>query len=255
MSTGPTGPVAGPLAGIVVVLVRTEGARNAGSVARLCGNFGCALRFVDVKADLAIKDAWQMAHPCEALLDEAPRLASLGAALQDVSLAVATSGKLSSVLNTPPLDVDKARLLLPAPGEKLALVFGNERVGLSLDEAALCPRVLRLPTPGPVDSLNLSHAVAVALTLLSSAASSSSSSSVSSSGAPTSSSSPTRASQPARAALLSTWEDALDARGFYRATTRAQMAPRLRELVDKMDLSERDAVLMRDLFKRLGGLS
>ena len=59
----------------------------------------------------------------------------------------------------------------------------------------------------------------------------------------------------ARAALLSTWEDALAARGFYRATTREQMAPRLRELVDKMDISERDTVLMRDMLKRLGGIS
>ncbi len=233
----------GPLQGIVVVLVRTEGARNAGSVARLCGNFGAALRFVDVKADLATKDAWQMAHPCEALLDEAPRFATLSAALHDVALAVGTSGKISSAISAAPLDVARARLLLPPPGEKLALVFGNERVGLSLDEAALCPRVIRLPTPGPVDSLNLSHAVAVTLTLLSSASSS----------APGQKSEP-RASSPARAALLTTWEDALSARGFYRATTREQMSPRLRELLDKMDISERDTVLLRDMLKRLGGL-
>lgn len=226
------------LRGVVVVLVRTEGARNAGSVARLCGNFGVELRLVDVKADLHTKDAWQMAHPCEALLDQAPRFASLPEALHDVALAVATSGKISDALSGAALDVDRARLLLPAPADRLALVFGNERTGLALEEAACCPRVVRLPTPGPVDSLNLSHAVAVALTLLWEAANQQQAQ--------------RRASSSGRSALLSTWEDALDAAGFYRKTTRAQFQPRLQEILDKMDISERDAALLRDMFQRLG---
>ncbi len=225
------------LAGVVVVLVRTEGPRNAGSVARLCGNFGVELRLVDVDVDLRTKEAWQMAHPCEALLDEAPRFASLADALADAALAVALSGKISGALAGPALDVDRARLLLPAPSERLALVFGNERTGLSLMEAACCARVLRLPTPGPVDSLNLSHAVAVTLTLLAAAGEQSV--------AP-------RATMAARAALLSTWEDALQSAGFYQTTTRGEFHPRLQEILQKMDVSERDAALLRDMFRRLG---
>ncbi|MDP2343612.1 MAG: RNA methyltransferase [Deltaproteobacteria bacterium] len=227
------------LDGIVVVLVRTEGARNAGSVARLCGNFGVELRLVDVQCELRLKDAWQMAHPCETLLDDAARFASLPEALADTALAVATSGKISGALAGAALDVDQARLFLPAPGEKLALVFGNERTGLSLEEAACCPRLLRLPTPGPVDSLNLSHAVAVALTLLAAA--------VDDDPQPQ-----RRASTSRRAALLQAWEDALQNVGFYRATTRAEFGPRLREILSKMDVSERDAVILRDMFQRLG---
>jgi TrmH family RNA methyltransferase len=226
-----------PLAGVVVVLVRTEGARNAGSVARLCGNFGVGLRLVDVQCELKLKDAWQMAHPCESLLDDAARFSSLPEAIADCALAVATSGKISGALAGAALDVDQARLFLPAPGEQLALVFGNERTGLSLEEAACCPRLLRLPTPGPVDSFNLSHAVAVALTLLASAVDDDDDD--------------TRASAAARAALLLAWEDALEKRGFYRATSREQFGPRLREILSKMDVSERDAVILRDMFKRL----
>lgn len=225
------------LSDVVVVLVRTEGARNAGSVARLCGNFGCVLRFVDVKADLDTKDALQMAHPCEDLLLAAERFSSVDDAIADCAFSVATSGKISDAMIAPALDVERAGLLRPAPGEKLAFVFGNERTGLAKEEAARCQRILRLPTPGTVDSLNLSHAVAVALTLLSS-----------------SDPPEPRASSSARTALLSTWDAALSARGFYKSTTSQQMQPRLRELLSKMDLSERDTVLMRDMLAALGGL-
>ena len=223
--------------GVVVVLVRTEGSRNAGSVARLCGNFGATLRFVDVKADLDCKDALQMAHPCEDLLLAAQRFPSLDEAIADCALAVATSGKISEAISGPALDADRAALLRPAPDERLALVFGNERTGLAKEEAARCPRILRLPTPGPVDSFNLSHAVAVALTLLSMAPAA----------AP-------RAKAETRSSLLKTWDQALAARGFFKATTSAQMEPRLRELLSKMDLSERDTTLMRDMLQCLGGL-
>ena len=41
----------------VVVLVRTEGPLNLGSVARLCGNYGCELRLVDVVAAADSREA------------------------------------------------------------------------------------------------------------------------------------------------------------------------------------------------------
>lgn len=223
---------------IVVVLVRCEGARNAGSVARLCGNFGALLRFVSTTADLDSKDALQMAHPCEKLLLESEHFTSVDDAVRDCALSVATSGKIDEAMQGPPLDVDQAARLRPAPGDKVALVFGNERTGLAKHEADACARTLRLPTPGPVDSLNLSSAVAVALTLLSA-----------------SSSTETRASSSARAALLSTLSQAMTARGFFKnGNTPERMQPRLQELLDKMDLSPRDVVLLGDILRCLGGL-
>jgi tRNA C32,U32 (ribose-2'-O)-methylase TrmJ len=173
----------------------------------------------------------------EDLLLAAQRFPSLDEAIADCALAVATSGKISEAISGPALDADRAALLRPAPDERLALVFGNERTGLAKEEAARCPRILRLPTPGPVDSFNLSHAVAVALTLLSMAPAA----------AP-------RAKAETRSSLLKTWDQALAARGFFKATTSAQMEPRLRELLSKMDLSERDTTLMRDMLQCLGGL-
>lgn len=226
---------------LVVVLVRSEGPLNVGSVARLCGNFGCSLRLVEPLMDRSIPDCIKMAHPSEALLAAAPVFGTLQDALADVSLAVATSSKISEAATAPWLSVARARLLIPQSGEKVALVFGNERTGLATEEAALCPRVVRLPTPGPTESLNLSHSVAVMLTLFSAAAERAGDD--------------FRASKPSRDALVQLLSRELDARGFFKggARARASFQPRLQELADKMDLSERDLVLLQDVLLVLMG--
>lgn len=228
---------------LVVVLVRSEGPLNVGSVARLCGNFGCSLRLVEPLTDRALQDAIKMAHPSEVLLFEAPIFATLKEALADVSLAVATSSKIAEAATAPWLTVARARLLLPQAGEKVALVFGNERTGLSIDEAELCPRVVRLPTPGPTESLNLSHSVAVMLTLFCAAAEGSDEDQG------------FRASKPSRDALVQTLNQQLFESGFFKGGARSRDAfvPRLQELTDKMDLSERDLVLLRDMLSVIAG--
>lgn len=228
---------------LVVVLVRSEGPLNIGSVARLCGNFGCALRLVAPLADRSTKEAVMMAHPSEALLANAPVFPTLREALADVALAVATSSKISEAATAPWLSVARARLLIPQAQEKVALVFGNERTGLSTEEAALCPRVVRLPTPGPTESFNLSHSVAVTLTLFSAAAEG------------TDVTADFRASKSSRDALTTLVTEQLDARGFFKGGDRARASfkPRLQELADKMDLSERDLVLLQDVLLVIGG--
>lgn len=224
---------------LVVVLVRPEGPLNVGSVARLCGNFGCSLRLVQPLISVHQSDAMKMAHPSQVLLEQAPVFATMRDALADVSLAMATSSKLAEATAAPWLSVERASLLLPPARERLALVFGNERTGLSVDEAALCPRVVRLPTPGPTESLNLSHAVAVTLTLFAAASEVKQDEG--------------RAEQRARQALKALLTEQLDARGFFKGGARARegFQPRLQELLDKMDLTERDLVLLTDLVRVL----
>ncbi|HEY1098174.1 MAG TPA: TrmH family RNA methyltransferase [Myxococcota bacterium] len=214
---------------VVVVLVRSKGPLNVGSAARLCGNFGVGLRLVDVIADTESKDAIKMSHPSEQVLIDAPRFSSLKDAVADCELVVGTSQKIASAVAGPVLDADVAAGLFTEG--TLALVFGNERTGLSVDEAAVCQRVLRLPVDG---SMNLSHAVACALTVLALAKNSTTTT--------------TRASPSSRAALLSAWSQALAAHGFHKDSDPAQFQPRLVEMIDKMDISARDATIMAGMF-------
>lgn len=226
---------------LVVVLVRTEGSLNLGSVARLCGNFGCVLRLVDVVADATSREAVMMAHPSERVLEGAARFGTLAEALTDVDLAVGTSSKIVTARDAPPLTVARARLLFPGAGRKIALVFGNERLGLKLDEAACCHRVVRLFTPGPEPSMNLSHAVAVALEIFALAALDE----ASAAGAEAN----TRAAPAAREQLLAEWLGALEGAGYFKVQTPAGFAPRMREIVDKMDVSDRDVELLRGMLR------
>lgn len=225
-----------PLKDLVVILVTTEGSENAGSVARLCGNFGCALRFVDVRARLDCHDARKMANPCIVLLDEAPHFPTLAEAIADCTMVVATSGKIAQAMDQDPLDVARAARLWPPSGERCAIVFGNERTGLSVEDAGLCHRVVRLPTPGSAESFNLASAVAVTLTMFAEAGRQAAT---------------PRASLETRTALLQTFEDKLLERGFYKGASPAGFRPRLQELVHKMDLTTRDAALMADLLTAL----
>lgn len=222
-----------------MVLVRTEGSLNLGSVARLCGNFGVQLRLVDLRADATSREAIMMAHPSEHILAGALRFATLQEALTDVELAVGTSSKIAVARDGPSLDVDRARALLPSSntGEaRIAFVFGNERTGMLVDEAALCHRTVRLEVPGPEPSMNLSHAVAVVLEVLALAALVDAE---------------PRATTAKKEALFRAWSSTLEGAGYFKQATPASFAPRLREIVDKMDVSERDVELLLGMLRVL----
>ena len=181
-----------------------------------------------------------MAHPSEHVLERAPRFATLAEALADVDVAVGKSSKIVSARDAPALDLERARALLPSATSKTAFVFGNERTGMKLDEAALCQRVVRLQTPGPEPSMNLSHAVAVVLEIVALSALVDVD---------------PRAPAVVKERLLEEWLGTLDGAGYFKASTPAYFAPRLREILDKMDVSERDVELLRGMFRFLADRS
>jgi tRNA/rRNA methyltransferase len=219
-----------PLAHVTVVLVRTEGPLNLGSVARLCGNYGCGLRLVEPRCDRLGREAVMMGHPSHALLRDAPVFATLAEAVADLEAVVGTSGRLHDARLAPVLDVATARRLLPAPPDRMGLVFGNERDGLSVGEGAVCQRLVRLHTPGPHQSLNLSHAVASTLSLLCAAAADE----------------PATAplSARARARLLDDGLAVLARTTFFRSSTPTHFRRKLAALVDRLSLTDHDAELL-----------
>lgn len=226
---------------VVVVLVRSHSAGNVGSVARLCGNYGCKLRLVAPQCSPVSKEARMFAAGDLRPLDEMQIFADLKAALADIDVSVGTSSKLQTAKETPVLDVVSAARCLPGKDERVAFVFGNERDGLSIDEGALCHRVVRLHTPGYHDSLNLSHAVGAVLALLTAATS-------------TSVTPPTLATK-ARERLIDDWNAQLHDRGYFKSTTAAVFRPRLARLVDAMQLDDRDAALLQGMLRALSSTS
>ena len=55
----------------------------------------------------------------------------------------------------------RAKLMLPAPAERVALVFGNETTGLSNEEVQRCHAAVTIPANPEFSSLNLGAAVQV----------------------------------------------------------------------------------------------
>ncbi|MEB3319059.1 MAG: TrmH family RNA methyltransferase [Cyanobacteriota bacterium] len=157
-----------------LVLVEPLGARNVGSVARLCANFAVdQLRLVAPRCDPFSAEARQMAVHGVSQLERAVIFPDLASALVDCRRVVAATGRLEGApLPLRPPAEALAWLLAPelvptgavaVPDGAAALVFGREDRGLSNGELLAAGCLLHIPAADTYPSLNLSHAVAVAL--------------------------------------------------------------------------------------------
>jgi len=151
-----------------LVLVRTHSPGNLGSCARTAKAFGAALVLVAPSADRAHADARAYASGAEDLLDEAPALDALDAVERDHDLLVAfTSLRGRRERGLPPRTTWAAARRRTGAGDRVALVFGPERSGLTTAELARCSARLTLPTRPGFPTLALPQAAAAALALLS----------------------------------------------------------------------------------------
>lgn len=227
-----------------VVLVRPEGPINVGSVARLVKNFAAAsLRLVAPVADIAGREARMFAGQAQDVLATAQVFRTLPEALCDVGLVIGTSSKLRGVRQHRALDAAYARALSPRSGERpVALVFGNEADGLSREEASVCQRLVRIPTSGAYDSLNLSHAVAIALALFAAPQPAVEAGAQKGRRA-------TPASEAFRAQLERDWLDGLEQAGYFHRNTRESFAPRIAELLARLSPSDEDARLLASMWR------
>eukprot|EP01065_Artemidia_motanka_P026910 TRINITY_DN32148_c0_g1_i1.p1 TRINITY_DN32148_c0_g1~~TRINITY_DN32148_c0_g1_i1.p1 ORF type:complete len:441 (+),score=155.69 TRINITY_DN32148_c0_g1_i1:61-1383(+) len=97
------------------------------------------------------------------LLHRARVVATLPEALRGCGTAVAFSGKQGDKYRKPTADIPRLQALCSSGGPSVALVFGNESLGLSSNDVLLCSQVCTLDTTTRCTSLNLSHAVGVVL--------------------------------------------------------------------------------------------
>ncbi len=157
-----------------VVLCRPEESRNVGSVCRAMKNMGFSdLRIVGKKEDfdevqvktlaLGAFDIWEKASFFP------PDVSGLEAAVSDCSVAAGTTrrkGKRRKAFGLTP-EQFSSNIKASASGAKVAVVFGNERTGLTDEELDVCSLSVSIPTSPDFGSLNLSHAVQVILYVLS----------------------------------------------------------------------------------------
>lgn len=155
------------LSRIRVVLVGPSHPGNIGAVARAMKTMGLR-RLVVVEprepAFARAPEAIAFASGAHDLLEAAEVVQSLNQALAGTVMQLATAS-MPREFAALPLDPDTAATQLIAQlrdsAEPVALVFGTERVGLSITQAQMCSHFASIPTAPGCDSLNLAQAVQV----------------------------------------------------------------------------------------------
>ena len=147
-----------------MVLVSPRNPLNIGAAARAMSNFGF-LRLGVVNAyDVAFREA-RSAVGASAVVENAVEYSSIGEAVADCSVVVGTTAIGHRQLQHPLRRLEYGGRLIrrELAGERVALLFGSEKFGLSNDDLSWCHWLIRIPTRDEHGTMNLGQAVAVCL--------------------------------------------------------------------------------------------
>jgi tRNA/rRNA methyltransferase len=143
-----------------IILCRPQLGENIGAAARAMNNFGLSdLRIVGPRDAWPNERAYAMAVTARPILDEAKLFDTLHEALADLNVVYATTARDRGITKEVIVPEEAARRLRKAKvGDKLGILFGNERAGLENDDVSLADAVITIPT-AEFASLNLGQAV------------------------------------------------------------------------------------------------
>jgi TrmH family RNA methyltransferase len=153
-----------PYSELRVVLVAARNPLNIGAAARAMSNFGFRYLRVVNPYDVAFREA-RSAMGAAQLLAQAEEYKSIGDAIADCNLVIGTTAIRHRELQHPlRLLKDGAKLIRgQIASERIALLFGSEKFGLSNQDLSHCHWLMHIPTQDRHVSMNLGQAVAVSL--------------------------------------------------------------------------------------------
>ena len=164
-STNPPRDAPLPQSRFSVILVEPQFRDNVGHAARAMLNFGVGDLFL-VNAPPVDEETRNRAVHAQKVLDAARHHATLAEAKPRHDVLVGFAARISTMDKahrrmSEPLET-VARRLEEMPG-RIGLVFGREDFGLSNEDVEACDILCTIPTSPHYRSMNLSHAVSVAL--------------------------------------------------------------------------------------------
>ena len=148
--------------GIRIVMLETSHPGNIGAAARAMKNMGLSQLVLVRPRCFPDPEASARASGATDVLAGARVVGTLLEGIADCGLVVATTAR-DRDQNVRVLDVRDAaaRAVAEAARGPVAVLFGNERTGLSNDELSLAHLLLRIPTDPGYASLNLAQAVQI----------------------------------------------------------------------------------------------
>ena len=146
-----------------VILVNTTHPGNVGAAARAMKTMGLSeLYLVSDSTEIIDDHAVARASGANDLLENAVRVSSLKEAVAGCQYLLGTSARertLSSPLISPREAAHEGINNYVASGHKIAILFGQERMGLTNQEIALCHGQILIPANPEYSSLNIASAV------------------------------------------------------------------------------------------------
>ena len=221
-----------------IVLVEPQEAGNVGAAARVMLNFGFDELWIVGSHPPLLPVAGWWASGADSLLESVREVRTLGAAIGDAHLAVATTsarGRTTAADFTP---VTLAERFAALPdGQTLALVFGREDSGLTREELMLCHRTAVIPTNERFPTMNLAQAVGAFCYELSSIERREPSRSL------------------ARAAMVERLHDRLEAllveAGFLHTNNPDRIYDDIRAILSRAELDEREVTILLGMVRQL----
>ena len=153
------------LSRVRIVLCRTSHPGNIGAAARAMLTMGLAdLVLVDPK-EFPSAQADARASGAQPILQSAHVVETLEEALQGCVFAIACTARARGLTHVTvgarEACIEAARLIQASEQNRVAIVFGNERSGMSNEEVLLCQLAAHIPTTPDYSSLTVAAAVQV----------------------------------------------------------------------------------------------
>jgi tRNA (cytidine32/uridine32-2'-O)-methyltransferase len=145
------------------VLVRTSHPGNIGGAARAIRTMGMHRLALVAPHAFPHAEASALAAGADDVLANAAIATSLADAVADCALVLGTTARRRDVPmeEIDPREAAKRALLAASRSEEVALVFGNERIGLENEDIKRCHAAVTIPSDPAFSSLNLAQAVQV----------------------------------------------------------------------------------------------
>ncbi len=148
--------------GPVIILVETQMGENIGAAARAMANFGLKeLRLIKPRDGWPNEKARAAASRGETIIDAVQLFDRLEDAITDLNLVYATTARQHDIAKSVVSPAVSAPEMLAAltGGQRVGVVFGRERWGLTSDEVGLTDQILTIPIDPVFASLNVAQAV------------------------------------------------------------------------------------------------
>jgi tRNA/rRNA methyltransferase len=228
-----------------IILVEPQLAENIGMTARAMANFGLSeLRLVNPKNGWPKKGVREAASGATHVLDAARIYATVPEAIADLHAVLATTarerGQMKRVLAPEAAMVEVAA----REGQRIGIMFGRERVGLTNDEVSLADAIVTFPVSPDFPSLNLAQGV---LLMGYEWRRASGRAELPFSGALLS----PPATREALLSLFASLEEGLEAAGFYPPEKREIIARNMRDMLHRMAMTEQDVRTLRGALRAL----